>query len=263
MRQGTAPALFQVAMLLVSSALLTGCVGNPFNRQAYNQSVRSQPAMANGGPYRDMQSRAAGLDAQNEGLQAQLAQQQQQTLQAQNALRQSQQRIAQLEQERATGTNVARSRGTPASTASYGANDLPLAKISGAEVVRDGEVIRIRIETSQLFGAGKSELKSNVNRTLDDIAQALRNEYSGRMAGVEGHTDADPITKSKWHSNHELAVSRSVSVFQALKKRGVAESQLFVSGYGPNRPVAENSNNKGKAQNRRVEVVIYPQPPGQ
>ena len=116
-----------------------------------------------------------------------------------------------------------------------------------------------RIESGQLFAAGRADLRPEVAGTLDRVAQVLQSDYAGRLVGIEGHTDSDPITKSNWKSNHELAVARSVALFQALKSRGVPEARLFVAGYGPNRPLASNDSKQSKSQNRRVEIVVYPE----
>jgi chemotaxis protein MotB len=233
--------------------VLTGCVNSPFNMPRGGHAVRdpASPAVAQ---FRDLQSRAAGLDADNQHLSALLAQQQQQNQQMQAALQQSQRELAELRQG---GSNVAR-RGVSARAASHG-GPLPVVRIQGADVVQDGDLVRIRVESTQLFGAGRAELKPEVGATLDRIAQSLKSDYAGRLVGVEGHTDSDPITRSKWKNNHELAVARSVALFTALKQRGVPESQLFVAGYGPNRPLAADSSRQSKAQNRRVEIVVYPE----
>lgn len=212
--------------------------------------------------FQELNTRAGGLDAQNQHLHAALAQQQQQTLQTRAALQKSQQEVADLRRQLNDGGGSGGSlsiagRGTPARNASFGA--LPLVKVPGADVVPDGDLVRIRLESSQLFAPGRADLKPDVAPTLDRVAQVLRGEYAGHLVGIEGHTDNDPITKSKWHSNHELAVARSVALFQALKSRGVSESQLFVAGYGPNHPLTANNSSTSKAQNRRVEVVVYPE----
>lgn len=238
---------------------LSGCANSPFTMPSGSQAMRPSPSpMA--AQYREMNTRAAGLDAQNQNLHAVLAQQQQQTLQAQSALQKAQQEVADLRRQMNDGgtSNIA-GRGTSARAASFSGGPLKAVNLPGTEVVPDGDLIRIRIESSQLFAAGRAELKPEVAPTLDRIAQALQGEYSGRLVGIEGHTDADPITKSKWKSNHELAVARSVALFQALKSRGVPESQLFVAGYGPNRPLAPNESKQSKTQNRRVEIVVYPE----
>ena len=241
--------------LTLSGIALTGCASNPFNMERGAHAVRQPPSPAVG-QYQSLQSRAAGLDADNQNLHALLAQQQQQNQQMQAALQQSQRELAELRASGASGS-VAR-RGVSARAASHG-GALPIARIQGADVSQDGDLVRIRVESSQLFASGRAELKSEVGPTLDQIAQALKSDYSGRLVGIEGHTDSDPISKSKWKNNHELAVARSVALFTALKKRGVPESQLFVAGYGPNRPLAADKSKQAKSQNRRVEIVVYPE----
>jgi chemotaxis protein MotB len=135
---------------------------------------------------------------------------------------------------------------------------LPLASIQGASVVPDGDVVRIRIDSAQLFASGRADLKPDVGPTLDRIAQTLQSSYAGRRIGIEGHTDSDPITKSKWKSNYELSEARAQAVGRALQSRGIADRQFFVTGYGPDRPLAPNDSKGSKSQNRRVEIVVYP-----
>jgi chemotaxis protein MotB len=251
----------RVAVLLAGTiAVLAGCAGGPYSNNPFQPGAQAlrPPASPMAAPqYRDMQQRAAGLDADNQQLHALLAQQQQQNSQMQAALQQSQREVAELRNQNGGGGSVAR-RGVSARAASHGGS-LPIAKIPGTEVVPDGDLVRIRLESSQLFAPGRAELKPEVNPTLDRIAQTLKSDYSGQLVGIEGYTDSDPITKSKWKNNHELSVARSVAVFDALKRRGVPESQLYVAGYGPNHPLASSSSKQSKSQNRRVEIVVYPE----
>jgi len=241
-------------LLAISGFVMTGCV-SPFMPPG-GHAVRTPPSPAVA-QYRDLQSRSAGLDADNQHLHALLAQQQQQNQQMQAALQQSQRELAELRNQEGGNSSIAR-RGVSARSASHG-GPLPMVRIPGADVVQDGDLVRIRVESAQLFGAGRADLKPEVGATLDRIAQALKSDYSGRLVGIEGHTDSDPITKSKWKNNHELAVARSVALFAALKQRGVSESQLFVAGYGPNHPLTADKSKQAKAQNRRVEIVVYPE----
>jgi flagellar motor protein MotB len=245
-------------VLALGGCCLSGCANSPFTMPPGTQALR-QPTSPMVSQYREMNTRAAGLDAQNQNLHAALAQQQQQTLQVQAALQRSQQEIAELKRHVEGGGGGVAGRGPSARSASMSRGELPVASVPGAEVVPDGDVVRIRLESSQLFSAGRADLRPEVAGTLDRIAQVLRSDYAGHLVGIEGHTDSDPITKSKWKSNHELAVARSVALFQALKSRGVPEEQLFVAGYGPNRPLASNDSKQSKSRNRRVEIVVYPE----
>jgi chemotaxis protein MotB len=251
-------------LLALVAAAQSGCTSgpfyNPFSMQPNSQAVRpqGQPGFAQ---QRDLQQRNAALDADNQHLQALVAQKDQQTLQMQAALQQSERARADARSQSGSEGGSAARRGVSARAASHG-GALPIAHIQGADVVQDGDLVRIRLESAQLFGPGRAELKPEVSATLDRVAQALKSDYSGRLVGIEGHTDADPITKSKWKNNHELSVARSVAVFEALKRRGVPESQLYVSGYGPNHPLASSSSKQSKSQNRRVEIVVYPEAAG-
>lgn len=251
-----------LVFLAFTGVVQSGCTGGPFSNNPFNMQPGSQAVRSPGSPglaqQRDVQQRMAALDADNQQLHALLSQEQQQKLQMQAAL---QQQLADTRQQSGQeGGNSAR-RGVSARSASHG-GALPIARIQGADVVQDGDLVRIRLESSQLFGPGRAELKPEVSATLDRIAQALKSDYSGRLVGIEGHTDTDPITKSKWKNNHELSVARSVAVFEGLKRRGVPESQLYVSGYGPNHPLAASSSKQSKSQNRRVEIVVYPEAAG-
>jgi chemotaxis protein MotB len=76
---------------------------------------------------------------------------------------------------------------------------------------------------------------------------------------VDGHTDNDPIVKSKylWESNHHLSAGRALSVLHYLVNKGhIEKNRIHIAGYGPNRPIASNKNKAGKMQNRRVEFLI-------
>ena len=136
---------------------------------------------------------------------------------------------------------------------------LHTASVSGADVVRDGDKVRIRITNTNLFDPGKATLKPGAAQVLDRVASAIRRDYTGHQIGIEGHTDADPIRKSNWRDNHELSVQRALAVYDYLtKSAGVPSDQLYVAGFGPNMPLASNKSPNGKAQNRRVELVVEP-----
>ena len=134
-----------------------------------------------------------------------------------------------------------------------------MANVPGADVVRDGDKVRIRITNTNLFDPGKATLKPGAAQVLDRVAASIRRDYAGNPIGIEGHTDADPIRKSNWRDNHELSVQRALAVYDYLSKNaGIPSDQLYVAGFGPNMPLASNKSPGGKAQNRRVELVIEP-----
>ncbi len=131
--------------------------------------------------------------------------------------------------------------------------------IGGGAVVRDtteGPVIQL--PETILFGSGFAVIKKEGKLALQKIAEHLKSKPSA-LVRIDGHTDADPIVKSKylWDSNHHLSTGRALSVFNYLvRKENIDARRMHIAGYGPNRPIASNKNKVGKRQNRRVELLI-------
>jgi chemotaxis protein MotB len=116
--------------------------------------------------------------------------------------------------------------------------------------------VTVTLPNAILFSPGKAALKKATHTELDHIADVLKSKYGGIRVSVVGHTDSDPIKKSKWADNWELSAQRSLSVLRYLIKRGIPEDLIEAAGRGAGQPVADNSSSSGKAQNRRVEVVV-------
>jgi len=133
------------------------------------------------------------------------------------------------------------------------------ASIGSGATVRDtveGPVIQLPEKV--LFDSGMAVLKKEGKSALGKIAEHLR-EKPASSVRIDGHTDADPILKSKylWDSNHHLSAGRALSVFHYLvKKAKIAEKSIHIAGFGPNRPIDSNKTKTGKRQNRRVEFLI-------
>jgi chemotaxis protein MotB len=103
-----------------------------------------------------------------------------------------------------------------------------------------------------LFDSGRATLKPSAKSTLDKVAGALRGDYAGRRIFVDGHTDSDPINKTKgqWEDNWHLAAARANAVRQYLVSRGVDAKLIALRAYGPNAPKGS------KDASRRVEIVV-------
>jgi chemotaxis protein MotB len=121
----------------------------------------------------------------------------------------------------------------------------------------DGK-ISVTLPNTILFESGKAELKSATSAELDHILSVLKSKYAGKEIDVVGHTDTDPIAKTKdlWKDNWELSAERALSVTRYLMAQGIPGSQLRAAGCGPARPIAPNTTAAGKAKNRRVEIVV-------
>jgi flagellar motor protein MotB len=115
----------------------------------------------------------------------------------------------------------------------------------------------IRIEGGLVnYGSGKAGVSPDGKRVLDRVASALNSTYGGRMVQVEGHTDSDPINKTKnlYKSNWELGLKRATEVVDYLVSRGVDPRRLRATSFGEHRPISTD-----KSRNRRVEIVVMPQ----
>ena len=117
--------------------------------------------------------------------------------------------------------------------------------------------ITVTLPNAILFDAGKATLKGATSKELDHIYSVLKAKYPGRHLEVAGHTDSDPIKKSKWADNLELSSQRAMSVARYLIQKGVAENKIAATGYGEGRPIASNATAEGKKKNRRVEIVVH------
>ncbi|MDO8142699.1 MAG: OmpA family protein, partial [Candidatus Brocadiales bacterium] len=94
-----------------------------------------------------------------------------------------------------------------------------------------------------LFDSGMAVIKPGGEKALKKMAELLK-ENPSTFIRVDGHTDSDPILRTKhlWDSNHHLSAARALSVFHFLtKSENIAEGKIHVAGFGPNRPIAANT----------------------
>ncbi len=117
--------------------------------------------------------------------------------------------------------------------------------------------ITVTLENKILFSPGKASLKSQTISQLNHIVSVIKSKYPGKLVDVIGHTDSDPIRRSKWADNWELSAQRALSVARYLIKQGISEDKIRAVGRGSTMPVASNSTASGKSRNRRVEIVVH------
>jgi outer membrane protein OmpA-like peptidoglycan-associated protein len=121
------------------------------------------------------------------------------------------------------------------------------------EAVREEEGRLIISLSGVLFETGGDRLSQNAESRLDKVAQALT-AYPDRSIVVEGHTDATGSDAS----NQQLSQKRADAVRAYLQQRGVPAEQMRAIGRGESQPIASNDTAEGRANNRRVEVIIEP-----
>jgi len=111
--------------------------------------------------------------------------------------------------------------------------------------------LTVAVATDVLFDSGKITLKSAAKSRLANIVKVLKTEYAGKEVSIVGHTDTDPIRKSKWQDNWELSCQRALAVTRYLVSQGVNAKQLIASGRG------EFHSAGSKSASRRVEIVVH------
>ena len=117
---------------------------------------------------------------------------------------------------------------------------------------KDGS-LKVNVPGSVSFASGSSSLDPRLFATLDRIATTL-NEYPETTITVVGHTDSVGGTDS----NRALASSRAAAVADYLGQRGVRRDRMVVDSRGELEPIASNETEAGRAQNRRVEMLVRP-----
>ena len=115
--------------------------------------------------------------------------------------------------------------------------------------------LSIGIESTVTFDSGSTELKTSAHDVLRRVAAVLRRDFSEFRIYVEGHTDTDPIvkTRSQFRSNRHLSSERADAVAAFLVAScDIPEDRIAVAGFGPFDPRMTGE----KERNRRVEIVV-------
>ncbi len=116
--------------------------------------------------------------------------------------------------------------------------------------------IVINIDDKILFPSGSAQLRREVKKTLDTVADMLVRNKSSRVL-IEGHTDNVPIRTPRFPDNWELSSARALSVLRHLLETKQLEPARFgAAGYGEYRPVAPNDTAANRQLNRRVDIVL-------
>lgn len=123
--------------------------------------------------------------------------------------------------------------------------------VPGATVERQGEGILVKFDSGILFDVNKTALKSAAQTNLSNLATSLTNNPQTNIL-IVGHTD----NTGSAALNQDLSVRRAEAVKAYIGTHGVNGSRLTTTGKGFNEPIADNSTEAGRSQNRRVEIVI-------
>jgi outer membrane protein OmpA-like peptidoglycan-associated protein len=166
-------------------------------------------------------------------------------------------RAAQLAEEEAEqARRLADSR---ASAAEFARREAELASQQISSLTRQLENLQLRQTESGvvvtlgdvLFASGETVLLEGALSSLEEVVDLLQTEPDKKIR-VEGHTDSQGAAET----NLELSQKRAESVREALIVLGVAEERITAMGMGEDFPIASNDDEAGRAQNRRVDVIL-------
>ena len=114
--------------------------------------------------------------------------------------------------------------------------------------------LQIELNDSILFSSGGVETSAQAQTIFTEIANILKN-YKNPIQ-IEGFTDNVPIRNGRFPTNWELSSARATEIVKFLATKGVAPERLSAVGYGEFQPQASNDTEAGRAQNRRVAVMV-------
>lgn len=123
-------------------------------------------------------------------------------------------------------------------------------------IVRGNMVVEL--PENVLFDSGQAEVREAGKQALQQVAEVLA-QVPNRNFLVAGHTDNVPIRRrGRYATNWELSAARGVAVVRLLAEHGLPAERLAAAGYADTQPVASNETDEGRAQNRRIEIILMP-----
>lgn len=124
---------------------------------------------------------------------------------------------------------------------------------TGIEVVREGDQLLLNMPSDVTFASGESGLRPAFYPALNDVASTLT-EFPSTAVDIIGHADS----QGGESFNQSLSEDRASSVQSYLQGQGVQPVRMATAGFGETRPIASNETAEGRAQNRRVEIILTP-----
>jgi chemotaxis protein MotB len=129
------------------------------------------------------------------------------------------------------------------------------------KVTQTQNKLSVNLVEKVLFDSGKAEVKSQGKAVLKKVGNILQSVQDKEIR-IEGHTDNIPIggtLRQQFPTNWELSTQRATNVLRFLQEEaGVDGKRLLAVGYGQFRPITSNETPEGRAENRRIEIVLTP-----
>jgi outer membrane protein OmpA-like peptidoglycan-associated protein len=124
---------------------------------------------------------------------------------------------------------------------------------TGVGIRRVGNDIQLEMPSNITFDTGQAAIKPAFVPVLDDISRTL-SQYESTAVTIAGHTDS--VGSAEY--NQQLSVNRADSVRNYMATHGVIPERIETLGFGESVPIADNSTESGRQQNRRVEITLQP-----
>ncbi|MBI3812311.1 MAG: OmpA family protein [Nitrospirae bacterium] len=233
---------------------LAGCVSSSKYRALEASSKAEQSRL---------QKEIAGLQSQKENLDKDLALLREQKQSAETEIASLNDRLAQLQKQTAEiatqkDEEINRLKGTYESLVKDLKGEIEKGEIKVTQI-RDR--LTVNLVEKILFDSGKAEVKAQGKEVLKKVGNILK-DVKDKDIRIEGYTDNVPIKgtlRQKFPTNWELSTQRATNVLHFLQDEGgVDGARLAAVGFGEFRPIAANDTPEGRAENRRIEIVLVP-----
>lgn len=244
-----------LVILTLTAGLSAGCVSSSKYR---NLETRASAERA------DLQAQVADLRSRREQLERDLAGWREDRTQAETDLAALNERVAEMERRAAEisaekDAEIRRLRGTYDSLVEDLKGEIEKGEI---KVTQIRDKLSVNLVEKVLFDSGRAEVKAQGEAVLKKVG-AILGDVKGKEIRIEGYTDNVPIgetLRKRFASNWELSTQRATNVLRFLQDQArVDGARLSAVGYGPFRPIADNKTPEGRAENRRIEIVLVPQ----
>ena len=124
---------------------------------------------------------------------------------------------------------------------------------SGVSITKHGNQITLNMPGNITFQTGKATILPEFEDVLDSVASVIK-EFKNTNVEISGHAD----DRGRIEANQALSQQRANAVAAYFRSKGISPGRLTAVGYGKSNPIADNSSEGGRSQNRRVEIVLTP-----
>lgn len=239
---------------IIAVALLAGCVSSSKYR-ALEASSKAEQSKS--------QQEIAALRSQKETLEKDLATLRQEKQTAETEIASLNDRLARVQKAVSDvaaqkDEEINRLKGTYENLVKDLKGEIEKGEIKVTQI-RDR--LTVNLVEKILFDSGKAEVKTQGREVLKKVGNILK-DVKDKDIRIEGYTDNVPIKgtlRQKFPTNWELSTQRATNVLHFLQdEAGVDGTRLAAVGYGEFRPIAANDTPEGRAENRRIEIVLVP-----